>query len=150
MLEKLLKPVFQRFEVPEEQHAILLYKFALLEVSGGSYLFHEGDAPEYFYIVLTGKVSIEKTRYGEKDFLRSLRAGSYFGEATFLYVLFIVTSKTVLKLLLQDQAGRFASIVADEFSQLAVLDGRYVQSYLLPYFRRFVVHLGTLKSFSFQ
>ncbi len=49
-------------------------------LSPGKELFEQGDQAEYFYIVMSGKVSVHRWENQEERFLGTLIAGDYFGE----------------------------------------------------------------------
>jgi CRP-like cAMP-binding protein len=52
-----------------------------MKLSAGDVLFREGDEPEYFYVILKGRVRISRVIPGMgEEALAILEPGSYFGE----------------------------------------------------------------------
>jgi len=50
----------------------------------GEFIFHQGDEPDKFYVIMEGKVDILKEEDGEEELITSLREGDFFGELALL------------------------------------------------------------------
>ena len=58
----------------------LLEQSHLVSKTAGEYFFHEGDAAQSFYVLVTGIVVIEKQWQSERLELREMKADDCFGE----------------------------------------------------------------------
>lgn len=63
-----------------EELAALLREFDVQTIAPGTTIFQEGEAPEAFYILDAGEVTITSTKEGTEQTIEVLTPGSYFGE----------------------------------------------------------------------
>jgi ATP-binding cassette, subfamily B, bacterial HlyB/CyaB len=54
------------------------------KIKAGEFVFHEGDKPDKFYIILSGKVDIIQNIDGSDTVLRTQKKGEFFGEIALL------------------------------------------------------------------
>lgn len=53
-------------------------------LKAGEYFFHEGDEPDKFYIIVSGKVDVIQKVDGQDSVINTLRDGDFFGELALL------------------------------------------------------------------
>ena len=81
----LLKDVFLFTGLEDWQIQLVASKFNLLRIKENERLFTEGDEGDYFYILLDGRVEIQR-RIGKSDLETDiLVSGDFFGEESLLY-----------------------------------------------------------------
>jgi uncharacterized membrane protein len=67
-------------EMPPEQQAALADAAEHRDYAPGEAIFHQGDMPEYLYVVESGAVEVVLPTAGDDIILASFEAGSFFGE----------------------------------------------------------------------
>jgi len=67
-------------EMPPEQLAALAASAEHRVYEPGAAIFHQGDVPEYLYVVESGAVEVVLPMRGDDIILASFEAGSFFGE----------------------------------------------------------------------
>ncbi len=83
MLERLRQiPLFAQF--PQQELEILLKQSQILDLAAGEFIFHDGDAPTGFFVILSGELEISKVLGGQTIILANEGTGSFVGEISIL------------------------------------------------------------------
>lgn len=83
MLERVREiPLFAQF--PQDELEDLLAHSRQLELPAGEFLFHDGDAPTGFFVILDGELEISKVIGGQTIVLAKEQFGSFVGEIALL------------------------------------------------------------------
>jgi signal transduction histidine kinase len=75
-------PLFAR--LPQDELDELLSQSRVITLPAGEYLFHDGDAPTGFYVILEGELEISKVIGGQTIVLAKEQPGSFVGEIALL------------------------------------------------------------------
>jgi CRP-like cAMP-binding protein len=100
-----------------DELAGLLPEFDVQTIAPGTTIFRDGEAPEAFYILDAGEVTVTSMKEGSEQTIEVLTPGSYFGELGLLsgqpHVVTVKASGTVEVVVLSTGKAGFEKIISD-------------------------------------
>ena len=111
-------------ELPEPHKQVLMRRMVEMPVKAEQVVVHEGDASDYYYLVVEGRCRITRGSGGQTVFLAELGPGAGFGEGALIENDYHDSTVTMLEdgLLLRLSKGEFLTLLVRPFIKWVQLD----------------------------